>query len=83
MFTGNYKIFMMVLPAFGGAGCGIATAIVITVMFISTLVYTHLSRRLAHYALFSVLFRPDFSKLPLFVINLLASLSIYVRCMKP
>ena len=51
------------LPAFGGAGCGIATAIVITVMFISTLVYTHMSRRLAHYALFSVLFRPDFKQM--------------------
>lgn len=47
------------IPAFGGAGCGIATAIVITVMFISTLIYTHRSRRLHIYALFGTWHKPD------------------------
>ena len=51
------------LPAFGGAGCGIATAIVITVMFISTLIYTHYSARLRQYALFTILFLPDLKQM--------------------
>jgi len=47
------------IPAFGGAGCGIATAIVITVMFFSTLVYTSKSRRLSVFGLFNTLHLPD------------------------
>nr|WP_246587692.1 MATE family efflux transporter [Alteromonas lipotrueiana] len=46
------------IPAFGGAGCGIATAIVITVMFFSTLLYTARSRRLKVFGLYEKLHRP-------------------------
>ncbi len=47
------------IPAFGGAGCGIATAIVISVMFVSTLVYTAKSKRLHHFGLFAHIAPPS------------------------
>lgn len=47
------------LPEFGGAGCGIATAIVITAMFISTLIYTWCSKRLAKYHLLGQWHKPS------------------------
>lgn len=46
------------VPAFGGAGCGIATTLVIYTMFLSSLIYVVLSSRLRRYRLFSQLHRP-------------------------
>ncbi|MBT79272.1 MAG: MATE family efflux transporter [Alteromonadaceae bacterium] len=59
--AGNY-IFIYgagPVPAFGGAGCGIATAIVIYTMFFATMAYVLLSDRLKKYNLFGHIYRPD------------------------
>ncbi|MDO6476903.1 MATE family efflux transporter [Alteromonas sp. 1_MG-2023] len=59
--AGNY-IFIYgagPVPAFGGAGCGIATAIVIYTMFFATMAYVLLSDRLKKYNLFGHICRPD------------------------
>ncbi|QJR82683.1 MATE family efflux transporter [Alteromonas pelagimontana] len=47
------------IPAFGGAGCGIATTIVIYAMMIATAVYVRFSSRLKQYALFAQVFSPS------------------------
>ncbi|GGW95751.1 MATE family efflux transporter [Alteromonas halophila] len=49
------------IPAFGGAGCGIATGLVIYAMLIATFIYTLLSPTLARYALFAQWHRPVLS----------------------
>ena len=59
--AGNY-IFIYgagPVPAFGGAGCGIATAIVIYTMFFASMAYVLLSDRLKKYNLFGHIYRPD------------------------
>jgi len=61
--VGNY-IFIYgagPIPAFGGAGCGIATAIVIYTMFFATAVYVALSSRLKKYHLFTRAYKPEFT----------------------
>ena len=50
-------------PELGGAGCGIATAIVFVMMAVATISYTAVSRTLAKYALFKRLFLPDRSEM--------------------
>ncbi|MDU0354436.1 MATE family efflux transporter [Paraglaciecola aquimarina] len=49
------------LPEMGGAGCGVATALVFVAMFIATLLYTLKSKMLAKYDLYSQLYLPDFA----------------------
>lgn len=46
------------LPAMGGAGCGLATALVFVAMFVATLGYVYKSKKLAPYGLFERLYRP-------------------------
>lgn len=50
-------------PALGGAGCGIATALVYWIMFICTLVYTYYAKALAHAPLFKKLYAPSWSQI--------------------
>lgn len=59
--VGNYIFIygMGPVPAFGGAGCGIATALVIYVMFFATLVYVRRSKPLQRYDLFGQLYAPN------------------------
>ncbi|RDV27341.1 MATE family efflux transporter [Alteromonas aestuariivivens] len=47
------------IPAFGGAGCGLATCLVIYAMLFATLFYTRYAPRLARYRLFDTLHRPQ------------------------
>jgi MATE family multidrug resistance protein len=47
------------MPALGGAGCGIATAIVYWVMFISMFIYCYVSKKLKHAPLFERFYWPD------------------------
>jgi MATE family multidrug resistance protein len=49
------------MPALGGAGCGIATAIVYWVMFFSMLVYCYISKHLKHAPLFKKFYWPEWS----------------------
>jgi MATE family multidrug resistance protein len=53
--VGNYLFIYGVgpIPAMGGAGCGVATAIVIYTMLIATFIYVRYSPALAKYALFN------------------------------
>ncbi len=51
------------MPALGGAGCGIATALVYWVMFISMLVYTYFSKALKHAPLFKHFYWPQWSEI--------------------
>ena len=51
------------LPALGGAGCGIATAIVYWVMFLGMLIYTYLSKHLKHAPLFNQFYWPDWAEI--------------------
>jgi MATE family multidrug resistance protein len=48
-------------PAMGGAGCGLATALVFYGMLVANVVYVTKSKKLAAYSLFSKLHRPDVS----------------------
>lgn len=48
------------LPEMGGAGCGVATALVFVSMFIATWLYTFKSQKLAKYELYSKLYRPHY-----------------------
>lgn len=59
--VGNYLFIYGAgpLPAFGGAGCGIATALVIYAMLIATLVYARFAPRLARYGLFTHWVKPS------------------------
>ena len=51
------------LPALGGAGCGIATAIVYWVMFLSMLLYCYFSKHLKHAPLFKKFYWPQWSSI--------------------
>lgn len=51
------------IPEFGGAGCGIATAIVYWAMFIGILCYVYFSKKLADIKLFHCLQWPDFKEI--------------------
>ncbi len=51
------------MPALGGAGCGLATAIVYWVMFIGMLMYSYLSPKLKHASLFNKVYWPDWQKM--------------------
>jgi len=50
-------------PELGGAGCGIATAIVYWVMFVGMLLYVLISKKLKHVPLFSTFYWPDFNEI--------------------
>jgi MATE family multidrug resistance protein len=50
-------------PALGGAGCGIATAIVYWTMFISMLIYTYKSKILRKVSLFDKFYWPDLTEI--------------------
>ncbi len=47
------------IPAFGGAGCGIATALVLWVMAFGLLIYVLMAKRFKHIALFSQWYPPN------------------------
>ena len=51
------------MPALGGAGCGIATAIVYWVMFLGMLAYTYFSKHLKHAPLFTKFYWPKWSEI--------------------
>ncbi|MFD2166837.1 MATE family efflux transporter [Thalassotalea euphylliae] len=51
------------MPALGGAGCGLATAIVYWVMFISMLLYTYFSKHLKKAHLFDKFFWPNWHEI--------------------
>jgi len=51
------------VPAYGGAGCGIATAIVFWAMFISMAIYTYYSKVLKQASLFENFYWPTFGKI--------------------
>jgi len=51
------------MPALGGAGCGIATAIVYWVMFFGMLAYAYYSKHLKHAPLFKKFYWPDWSEM--------------------
>jgi MATE family multidrug resistance protein len=51
------------LPEMGGAGCGVATALVFVAMFIATWLYTLKSKKLARYALYQKFYRPHYQDL--------------------
>jgi MATE family multidrug resistance protein len=46
-------------PALGGAGCGVATAIVYWLMTIALAIYVYYTKRLKHYPLFTHFTQPD------------------------
>ncbi len=46
-------------PEMGGVGCGIATALVFTIMFLATLTYALKSKKLAPFQLFGKAYKPD------------------------
>jgi MATE family multidrug resistance protein len=50
-------------PALGGAGCGLATAIVYWAMFIGMLIYTITSKVLKHVSLFEKFYWPNWEKI--------------------
>nr|WP_205967704.1 MATE family efflux transporter [Paraglaciecola sp. 20A4] len=47
------------VPAFGGAGCGIATGLVFVAMMFATWIYTLNSKKLQQYALYTRIFAPN------------------------
>jgi MATE family multidrug resistance protein len=47
------------LPAFGGAGCGIATGLVFLAMMVATWLYTLNAKKLRQYALYTRVFAPN------------------------
>ena len=49
------------VPAFGGAGCGIATGLVFVAMFIATLCYTIYAKKLTKYHLYTHFYKPNAS----------------------
>lgn len=51
------------VPAFGGAGCGIATALVYWLMFACTLIYTYFAKAFAHTPLFAKFYAPNWSEI--------------------
>lgn len=69
MFTGllvnipaNYILIngLFGLPEMGGAGCGLATMLVFYVMAFATWLYTVMAKKLADYALYQNIVKPDF-----------------------
>lgn len=50
-------------PALGGAGCGVATAIVYWVMFLGMFAYTYFSKHLKHAPLFTKFFWPQWNEI--------------------
>ncbi|WNC66960.1 MATE family efflux transporter [Thalassotalea nanhaiensis] len=50
-------------PELGGAGCGIATAIVYWTMFVGMLIYVYLSKKLAHINLLKSMSFPDIKEI--------------------
>lgn len=51
------------MPALGGAGCGIATALVYWVMFFSMLIYTYFAKALKHASLFEKFYWPQWEEI--------------------
>ncbi|REL26771.1 MATE family efflux transporter [Thalassotalea euphylliae] len=51
------------MPALGGAGCGLATALVYWAMFLSMLVYTYFSKHLKQAHLFERFYWPNWSEI--------------------
>lgn len=51
------------IPAYGGAGCGIATALVYWLMFTCTLLYTHFSKTYKHAPLFTKFYPPNLAEI--------------------
>ena len=51
------------IPAFGGAGCGIATALVFVAMSIATLIYIRVAPRLQSFKLFTQWYAPNFGEI--------------------
>jgi MATE family multidrug resistance protein len=47
------------IPAFGGAGCGIATGLVFLAMFIATLLYTIYAKKLTKFHLYARFYKPN------------------------
>ena len=47
------------IPAYGGAGCGIATAIVYWVMFLGMLIYSFVSKKLSNASLYNRIYWPQ------------------------
>jgi MATE family multidrug resistance protein len=65
------------MPALGGAGCGIATAIVYWVMFISMFIYCYVSKKLKHAPLFERFYWPDWQEMKeIFAIGFPISMSL-------
>ena len=63
-------------PALGGAGCGIATAIVYWVMFIGMLIYAFASKTLKQAPLFEKFYWPDLDKIKNILRYLLIQVSV-------
>ena len=61
--VGNYLFIYGAgsIPAMGGAGCGVATAIVIYTMLIATFVYVRMAPALKQYNLFGKRYTPNLS----------------------
>jgi MATE family multidrug resistance protein len=51
------------IPAYGGAGCGIATALIYWLMFTCTLIYTYFAKVFAHTQLFDQFYAPNWSQI--------------------
>ncbi|WP_394131726.1 MATE family efflux transporter [Shewanella maritima] len=51
------------MPALGGAGCGVATALVFWAMFIAMLVYMFIDKKLKSLDIFGKFHKPDFGKI--------------------
>ncbi|KXI30675.1 MATE family efflux transporter [Paraglaciecola hydrolytica] len=51
------------LPQMGGAGCGLATALVFVAMFIATLCYSYFAKKLQTYQLYKQVYWPDVAAL--------------------
>lgn len=51
------------VPAFGGAGCGIATALVYWLMFSCTLLYTYFAKAFKHTPLFTKFYAPNWAEI--------------------
>ena len=63
--VGNYLFIYGVgpLPAMGGAGCGVATALVIYTMLIATFIYVRFAPALRKYDLFNQWYRPNLTSI--------------------
>ncbi|MBU3022778.1 MATE family efflux transporter [Aestuariibacter sp. A3R04] len=62
---GNYVFIYGLgpIPAFGGAGCGIATTLVIYTMLVASVIYVSRAKRLQRYHLFTRIYRPDLKQI--------------------